>query len=494
MLIDHVVAMDRVSDDPKYWKYSRSISPYQGPLTPVIDPNDESTLPQEGRRASFGSVLFREKLREFDEKYVTQGRFGYELETVPSSPRLRGQEQRDECMIPRVGPADEDDLESYETSEIAPDEGTVLPMCGASLNSNAATDPDVTVDGTATDASNPMHDDVISNPMEDAETPSPRKRKREQEEPIVHPVTPQLSDSSVAADDIKGRESISYPAPELFVRNSSTFLDESPSFWSQILDSNISKYYGRHPALGQVNRTFMRVAEILVEQLILQTELSSENSQLLEVFNHQAPRREPNQDEGALRDIVLRFFPWSEQCTLGQYVNAERENLDLPSTVSRQSQKEKAILATPRGTGISRNSPIKLQTPYTCVRRNHTMMDLLAPALHFWEELGLGPAHEGKDVIAFYIFSASNNIQHGVEMFSKMMGNTYQGCKLGTHDEASDLSGYLSGLVPVSMRGDYAASRIDEELQKSCKKLGRRYFVAKHLPQLIYYKAQSLHS
>lgn len=466
--------MDGVAGDPKSLKSPRLISPYEGPLTPVIDANGKSTRTQEDHKASFGSVLFREKLREFDEKYVTQGRFGYDLEAMPSSPKPRGQ-HRNERIIPRVGLAHEEDLESYETSEMAPDEGSILPMCDASLKSNAVIEPDDSVDGTTTDVSNSVHDDAMSKAMEEAETPVSRKRKRDPEETVIHPVTPQFSDSSFAADDSKNEESISYPALDLFVRNSGTFLDESPSVWSQILDSNMSNYYGRHPALGQVNRTFMQVAQILVDQLILQTEPSSENPRLSEVFNYQAPCREHDQHQSALRDTVLQFFPRSEQCTLGQYVNSERENFDLPSTVSRQSQKEKAILSTPKGTGTSRNSLTKLQAPYTCVRRNQTMMDLLAPALHFWEELGLGPAHESKDVTAFYVFSASNNIQHGVEMFSKMMGNTYQSCKLGTHDEASDLSDYLSGLVPVSMHGDYTAGRIDEELQKSCEKLGRRF-------------------
>lgn len=484
--------MDGVADDPKSLKPPRSNSPYEGPLTSVIDSNGESTLPEEDYKASFGSVLFREKLREFDNKYVIQGRFGYELEAVPSSPRLRGHQRRNERMIPRVGLADEEDLESYETSEAAPDEGSIFLMRGASLKSNAVTEPDDTVDGTATDVSNPPQDDVMSKAMEDAETTVSRKRKRDEEESIIHPVTPQFSDSSGAADDRNGEDNLFYPAFDLFLRDSGTFLDESPSFWSQILDSNTCNYHDRHPALRQADRKFMRVAQILVDQLILQTEPSSENPRFSEVFSYQAPSREHNIDQSPLRDTVLRFFPRSEKCTLGQYVNTERENLDLPSTVSRQLQKEKAILSTPKGTGISRHSLIKLQPPYTCVRRNQTMMDLLAPALHFWEELGLEPAHETKNVTAFYIFLASNNIQHGVEMFSKMMGNTYQGCKLGTHDEASDLSGYLSGLVPVSMHGDYAAVRIDEELQKTCERLGRRFPVANHLLQLISHQARIL--
>lgn len=486
--------MNGTSDDPKSWKSGRSMSPYEDPLTPVIDSNPQSTLLHDERKVSFRSVLFREKLREFDDKYVTQGRFGYELEGVPLSPGIREQQRRNERIIPRVGPAHEEDLESYETSETGPDEGNLLPMCGVSLKSNALIEPDDSVDGTSTDESNPLQEDVMSKAMEEAETPVSRKRKRDQEESIVHPATPQLSDSSVAADDCKGEENMSYPTLDLFGRKSGTFLDEPPSFWSHILGSDIFNQRDRHPTLGQVNRTFMQVAQILVEQLILQTEPSSENFRFSEAFNYPPPCRERNQDQIALRDIVLQFFPRSEQCTLAQYVNAGRENLELPSTASRQSQKEKGILSTPKGTGISRNSLTKLQAPYTCVRRNQAMMDLLAPALHFWEELGLGPAHECKDVTALYIFSASNNIQHGVKMFSKMMGNTYQGCKLGTHDEASGVSGYLGGLVPVSVHGDYSAGGIDEELQKSCEKLGRRFFVANHLLQLIYYQARILHN
>ncbi|MCJ1470627.1 mediator of RNA polymerase II transcription subunit 13 [Pseudocyphellaria aurata] len=447
------VNMDGVADDLKNSKSRRSISPYEGPLTPVVEPNGESTPPQEERRVSFGSVLFREKLREFDDKYVTQGRFGYEIEALPSSSRLRRQQRIHERMIPRVGPADEEDLESYVTSETSPDE-----------------ESDDTNDGTASDVSNPLHGDKMPKPVEDAETLVSRKRKRDHEEPIFHPVTPQLSDSSVAADDNSCEDNISYPAIDFFVRSSGTSVDESASFGLQTLDPNKSSSYGKHPVLRQANRTFMQVAQILVEQLILQTESSSEHLRFSEVFNYKAPGREHSLDRSVLRDIVMRFFPHSEQCTLGQYVNAERENFDLP--ISRQSQKEKAILSTPKGAGVSRNSLIKLQAPYTCVRRNQTMMDLLAPALHFWEELGLGPAHQSKDVTAVYMFSAGQHVQHGVEMFAKMMGNTYQSCKLGTHEEVSDSSDYLNGLVPVSMRGDYATSSIDEELRKSCEKLG----------------------
>lgn len=343
--------------------------------------------------------------------------------------------------------------------------------CGTGIKSNAVIESDNTDDGTASDVSDLLDGDAVPKSMEDAETPVSRKRKRDHEEPTFHPVTPQLSDSSVAADDNNSEDNISYPAIDLFVRSSGTFLDESSSSWLQILDPKKSSSYGKHPVLRQANRTFMQVAQILVEQLILQTESSSEHPRFSEVFNYKAPWREHSLDRSVLRDTILRFFPRSEQCTLGQYVNADRENLDLP--ISRQSQKEKAILSTPKGTGVPRNSLIKLQAPYTCVRRNQTLMDLLAPALHFWEELGLGPAHPSKDVTAVYIFSASQNIQHGVEMFAKMMGNTYQGCKLGTHDEASDSN--LDGLVPVSMHGDYATSSIDEELRKSCEKLGRDF-------------------
>lgn len=120
--------MDGVADNPRILKSRRSISPYGGPLTPVVESNGEyTTPPQEERKVSFGSVLFREKLREFDDKYVTQGRFGYELEALPSSSRLRRQQRMNERMIPRVGPADEEDLESYVTSEASPDEGKTLP-------------------------------------------------------------------------------------------------------------------------------------------------------------------------------------------------------------------------------------------------------------------------------------------------------------------------------------------------------------------------------
>lgn len=216
----------------------------------------------------------------------------------------------------------------------------------------------------------------------------------------------------------------------------------------------------------------MQIAEILINQLILQTQSSTESTDIPDLYNYQIPTETQGEDQYAFRDVIQRIFPLSEQCSLGQYANIEREIYETRTFGAHPPQKGKTIILKPRSPGTSRNSILKLQTPYACVRRNQGSIDLLASALQFWEELGLEPSYESKDISAVYIFPGSEKMQYGVEMFSRMMGNTYQSCKLGNHtDLFLPVGGYHSGFVPFSLRGEHAFDII-RELGASCEKLG----------------------
>lgn len=220
------------------------------------------------------------------------------------------------------------------------------------------------------------------------------------------------------------------------------------------------------------DRAFMQIAEILINQLILQTQPSPEITNFRDLCNCQVPTGAKSEDQYAFRDIIQRIFPLSEQCSLGQYANIEREIYETRTYGANPPQKGKAIILKPKSPETSRNSLLKLQTPYACVRRNQISIDLLASALQFWEELGLEPSYESKNISAVYIFPRGENMQHGVEMFSRMMGNTYQSCKLGSHiDFFLPIGGYHSGLVPLSLSSKDNFELI-RKLGASCEKLG----------------------
>lgn len=309
---------------------------------------------------------------------------------------------------------------------------------------------------------NPSHEDTKSDIVSGEETPNLRKRKRESMN-SEHPNTPQSKISTPSDNNVDG-ETIFPPMMGLFSVESNALLDHFPNTITQVLGGSVVYNCGQ-------DRAFMQVAQILVDQLILRTDISRDELQFPEASNHHFLGQENRDDQVVLRDIIGKLFLSSEQCNLIQYANLEREPPE-PTSFSRLLQKEKTLLPKPKSLRNSRVGLAKLKATYTCVRRNQVAMDVLASALPFWEELGFGPAHESKDVTAVYIFPASSNVQYGVETFSKMIGYSYQSCKLGTYIDASNLVGYSNGLVPITMDTD-DDMRAVEELKRVCEKLGK---------------------
>ena len=449
----------------------------ESPLIPAIDSTDPTLLAEAAHKKPFESVLFRQKLMEFDDKYEIQGRFGYKLDAIHPRPGFGEQQKYEERRIPRVGLADDEDVESYETICTSFDQSTVIPYTLKYLLSNVVVESDDVEDEASPDELNSPHNDAGFESMEADGTPASRKRKRVHEEPIIHPVTP-YSDLPISPVlNTESEEIVADLALDLIATNSNTLLDSSPSFWSQALGANVSSFCGN-------DRAFMQVAQILVDHLILRNEWPSEQLRFSEAFGYSSRWEEFNKDQSALQDITSRFFPLSELCTLSQYANIEKETSETIASILRHQQKEKTIPPKPPRLSTSQSILKKLQAPYTCVRRNQTSIDVLASALHFWEELGLGPFYETKDITALYIFQTSDNIQHGVEAFSEMIGNTYQSCKLGAHDVASDFSGCSNGLVPVTMKSKKEFEGI-EELKKRCERLGKKSLATERRLRLI---------
>lgn len=451
--------MRQVRNDTESLLYPNAVSNHEGPLDSVIDLADSAShalsLDPECK-PSFNSVMFRDQYQEFDRKYVILGRFGFELDPAPSGPMLRKQPQLN-SVVPRIGLAPEEDAESHETIETLSDQGSNPFLSAASTTNNSIEFYESDHDAH-TDVSSPPQDATIPTATDEGGTSVSRKRKRDCEGPITQVTT---------SDDDLFEESIYYPAAHLFAARTSTshFPDVSPCISLQIQNSTIPRYRGK-------DRAFMQIAEILINQLILQTQSSTENTDTLDLYNYQIPTGAQSEEQYAFRDVIQRIFPLSEQCSLGQYANIEREIYETRTFGAHPPQKGKNIILKPKSPGTSRNSLLKLQTPYACVRRNQSSIDILASALQFWEELGLEPSYESKDISAVYLFPGGEKMQHGVEMFSKMIGNTYQSCKLGSHNDLSlPVGGYHSGFVPFPLRGEHALEII-RELGASCEKLG----------------------
>lgn len=242
---------------------------------------------------------------------------------------------------------------------------------------------------------------------------------------------------------------------------------------SAFLDSfkpETPKYHGH-------DRDFMQTAQLIVEQLSLGTNSLSEVAQSLENPYCHPSRGEPKIIEDPLRMLMLQEYPRSEQLNLHQLTIIGRETKELTegimrdNVLSRSSQKENMLISKSPSSPNPLIDTFSLSVPYARITRNQKSIDILGSALHFWEELGLEPAHGPKNILALYLYPAIGTIRERLKLFATMVAGSYQSCKLGTHESITSLTEYSHGLVPVpSVEGTVAEKAT--HLKSFCEKLG----------------------
>lgn len=93
---------------------------------PMVQAEDIVEAKTEDHKASFRSVSFREKLREFDIKYAKQGRFGYEPEDDSKGPISQELANLDKFAIPLIGIHSNKSFESSKDDMTSSDLGIEL--------------------------------------------------------------------------------------------------------------------------------------------------------------------------------------------------------------------------------------------------------------------------------------------------------------------------------------------------------------------------------
>jgi mediator of RNA polymerase II transcription subunit 13 len=75
--------------------------------------------------------------------------------------------------------------------------------------------------------------------------------------------------------------------------------------------------------------------------------------------------------------------------------------------------------------GDPAEQPLPLEPPMISVGKASAIMQVLPPALRFWEKLGLRPRGGKKDVVAFVFFEEDQERQQQVENWLERMSATY---------------------------------------------------------------------
>lgn len=92
-----------------------------------------------------------------------------------------------------------------------------------------------------------------------------------------------------------------------------------------------------------------------------------------------------------------------------------------------------------------------LPPPHIRLQRGDNTLEMLPPALHFWETFGLAPISGPKNVISFCFHPAGGAMKEGAEFLLERVSASYEAGRLGQHVRAQLGDIVTNGLVPVAL-------------------------------------------
>lgn len=430
----------------------------KGPLLDV-----KSLLPSSGQAlgASFNTVTFPEVSSELDGKYALRGRYGFDPGDRPETSELEKQLSSPDRLLPQTGTLR---LE-WSTNEVDMDtgnEGLHHKCVGSCIDLQVIDSTDET---PSTSSSVFSKNDENEEPNTVVLRQISCKRKRRPSETPDLLATP-LSSTALTevSEEPEDRGIVSNPA--LFSPNTGKYAAGFLGSGMDVGDSNVTTMTGN-------NRVFIQVAQMVADQAVSSTKISQ--GPLERLSEPTLAERTPLRQfvEEILTDWSSRAGKVSKRCTLKDLVGLDDQDFsnvgrDHVNNISQRMQKPSYPT---RASSAAGQMVSKLPSPYACVQRSGTLIDIAAPALRFWEELSLAPSHNGKDVTAFCIYPTERGVQDEISTFLTMVKGAYQSCKLGLHHLGSGPAKQANGLIPTPM--DFLRPQESPpDLYRACEDLG----------------------
>ena len=116
-----------------------------------------------------------------------------------------------------------------------------------------------------------------------------------------------------------------------------------------------------------------------------------------------------------------------------------------------------------------KGSICRLEAPHLRVRRGKEFLEILPPAMSFWEAFGLEPAYGPKNISAYCIHPHA--AAESAEVFLNRLGLLYQSCNLGTHTRGKGSLAFEQGLKEWTSDSSEYTSMV-QSLQRLCEELG----------------------
>lgn len=92
--------------------------------------------------------------------------------------------------------------------------------------------------------------------------------------------------------------------------------------------------------------------------------------------------------------------------------------------------------------------------PHVRLQRGDNTLEMLPPALYFWETFSLAPVSGAKNVISFCLHPASGALEEGADFLLDRVSSSYEAGRFGLHVRAEVEGVTDNGLVPVEMPDD----------------------------------------
>ncbi|KAL4887166.1 mediator complex subunit 13 C-terminal-domain-containing protein [Aspergillus karnatakaensis] len=160
------------------------------------------------------------------------------------------------------------------------------------------------------------------------------------------------------------------------------------------------------------------------------------------------------------------FLGGSEKLDLTSFVSLQEQNLLSPDPSSATTPRQ-----NPQRNEFGKGSISKLPPPHLRVRRGKDYLEILPPAVSFWEAFGLEPVHGPKDVTAYCIHPHVTT--RAADAFLERLGLLYTSCNLGRHSRGDDSDEFNKGLrdwnIQSSKQSDYHTAM--QHLKQICEEL-----------------------
>ena len=409
------------------------------------------------QRGSFEHVPFERSRFNIDDKYNTLGRFAFDVDELPIHEHVN-RSSHTENHIPNANFSSEDF--SLEDSVITGESYPLSIWIELLLIFDKADDED---ENGLTPEDFDSHD-AVSFSLGLQVEPS-RKRKREQLDENDDLATPVSTKSLVESPAGSPQKKVDEPTPDLSKQN---VLEKM----TNVVDSGTRPFGGSGPLFKGRGQAFIKVAQVVANQAVSvffqsQTDFSDEM--------HLVGQSVPDHSlQSTMTKLLSAFFPINKRCNLKDYTSlGEKSAANVLKEQVVPSQR--SLKPTHIGGGItSIGQPIfKLESPYTCVRRNGVSIEISASALCFWEELSLGPSYETKDIDAFCLCPKNNFIEEGVMAFLNMIKGAYQSCNLGSHNLGASAADHSKRVVTVHMDPRNPDNFL-QDIGAICDRLGTR--------------------